>query len=191
MKKALISVALSALALGGLSGAQLAAAAGPGPAYLNVTSFTAEAENAKADLSVTTGGDIPRQADAFIRSKLGVGFAWVNPNSNTVFAMTIHPTLGIDSTQNPTGWHAHVVTLEGGATGPNDLCIKSVDSAPRVGISMRDNNLDVHVRQSDLPFESQTIQAAAGFIINADAGCASGLAVELVTSSASSGQAKD
>lgn len=186
MKKALISVALSALALGGISGVQLAAAAGPGPGYLNVTSFTAEAENAKAELSVTTGGDIPRHADAFIRSRLGVGFAWVNPNSNTVFAMTIHPTLGVDSKQNPHGWHAHVVTLQGGATAPNDLCIKSVDSAPRVGISMDDNTLEVTVRRSDLPLALESIKAAVGFVIQSDTGCASGLAVELVTSSLTS-----
>jgi hypothetical protein len=182
MKKALISIALSALALGGFSGAQFAAAAGPGPAYLNVSSFTAEAENANmAEFSVTTRGDIPWLADAFIRSKLGVGFAWVNPASSTVFAMTIHPTLGVDSRQNPQGWHAHVVTLQGGATAPNDLCIKSVDSAPRVGISLDDNTLEVRVHQSDLPFAPASVKAAAGFIIQADSGCGSGLAVELVT----------
>ncbi len=192
MKKALISVALSALALGGLSGVQFAAAAGPGPAYLNVMSFTAEAENAnRAELSVTTRGDIPWHADAFITSKLGVGFAWVDPNSSTVFAMTIHPTLGVDSTQNPQGWHAHVVTLQGGATAPNDLCIKSVDSAPRVGISMEDNTLEVRVHGSDLPWAPGRVKAAAGFIIQADTGCASGLAVELITSSTSADRSED
>jgi hypothetical protein len=186
MKKTLISVALSALALGGLSGVQFAAAAGAGPAYLNVASFAAEADNANvAELSVTTGGEIPWHADAFITSELGVGFAWVNPGSNTVFAMTIHPTLGVDSTQNPTGWHAHVVTLQGGATAPNDLCIKSVDSAPHVGISLDDSSLEVTVHRSDLPWAPGSAKAAAGFIIQADAGCASGLAVELVTSSSS------
>lgn len=190
MKRALISVALAALTLGG-SGV-LAAAAGRGPGYLNVTSFAAEAENVRtAELSVTTGGDIPRRADAFIRSKLGVGFAWVNPNSNTVFAMTIHPTLGVDSTQNPLGWHAHVVTLQGGATAPNDLCIKSVDSAPRVGISLDDNSLEVRVHRSDLPYAPGSVKAAVGFIIEADTGCASGLAVKLVTSSTSSGPSED
>jgi hypothetical protein len=192
MKKALISVALSALALGGLSGVSSAVAAGPGPAYLNVAAFTAEAENANiAELSITTGDDIPRRADSFIRSKLGVGFAWVNPTSNTVFAITIHPTLGVDSTQNPTGWHAHVVTLQGGVTAPNDLCVKSVDSAPHVGISMGDNTLEVTVHRSDLPWVPGSIKAAAGFIINSDAGCASGLAVELVTSSPSSSLSED
>ena len=189
MKKTLISVALSALALGGLSAVSSAIAAGPGPAYLNVASFSAEAENGNvAELSVSTGGDVPRHADAFITSKLGVGFAWVNPSSNTVFAMTIHPTLGVDSTQNPLGWHAHVVSLQGGATSPNDLCIKSVDSAPHVGISMDDNELEVTVHRSDLPWAPGTVKAAAGFIIQADRGCASGLAVELVRSSTSFGR---
>ncbi len=183
MKKALISVALAALALGGLSGVQ-AVGAGPGPAYLNVASFAAHAENAEtAELSVTTGGDIPRHANAFIRSMLGVGFAWVDPNSSTVFVVTTHPTLGVDSRQNPHGWHAHVVTVQGGATAPNDLCIKSVDSAPPVGISMEDNTLEVQVRRSGLPFAPESIKAAVGFIIRADTGCVSGLAVELVTSS--------
>jgi hypothetical protein len=192
MKRTLVSIALSALALGGLAGVTPALAAGPGPAYLNVGSFSAEAENSNiAELSVATRGDIPGRADAFIRSKLGVGFAWVNPNSNTVFAMTIHPTLGVDSTQNPTGWHAHVVTLQGGATSPNDLCIKSVDLAPHVGISLDDNKLEVVVHRSDLPWAPASVKAAAGFIIAADSGCGSRLAVELVTSSSSSGGSED
>jgi hypothetical protein len=192
MKKALISFALSALALGGLSGVQFAAAAGPGPAYLNVSSFTAEAENANmAELSVTTRGDIPRHADGFIRSKLGVGFAWVNPASSTVFAITIHPTLGVDSTQNPHGWHAHVVTLQGGATAPNDLCIKSVDSAPHVGLSLDDNTFEVTVHRSDLAWVPNSVKAAVGFIIQADSGCGSALAVELITSSPFSGRSGD
>jgi hypothetical protein len=192
MKRRLISIVLSALALGGISGAQSAVAAGPGEAYLNVASFAARAENARsAEFVVRTKSDIPRHADAFIRSVLGVGFAWVNPASNTVFVMTIHPTLGVDSKQNPHGWHAHVVTLEGGATAPNDLCIKSVDSAPRVGITMDDNTLAVAVRRSVLPWAPDSVKGAAGFIINADTGCASGLAVELVASSASAGPSAD
>lgn len=89
----------------------------------------------------------------------------------------------VDSRQNPHGWHAQAVTLEGGATAPNDFCIKSVNSAPPVAISIGDNTMEVNVKLNALPVSPENVRAAVGFIIEADSACATGLAVQLVTSS--------
>src|SRR5439155_13870308 len=123
-----------------------------GPAYLSVTSWKAASKNKNTvALSVTTKAPIPRHPDAFIRSNPVVGFAWVDAQTNKAFVATIHPVLGRDSRQNPRAWHAHTVTLTGGATGPNDFCLGSISSSPTVGLSIRGATMRLNARASTLP----------------------------------------
>ena len=94
--------------------------------------------------------------------------------------VTIHPLIGRDSHQNPDAWHAHTVTVSGGATPPNDFCLVSIDSTPTAGIQIHGNTMDVNVRMSALPEAPSAFNAAAGFTLEQDPACASGLAVRLV-----------
>ncbi len=176
MKKLVVAGGL-ALAMLGAPGVQAAVA---GPAYLAVSSFTATLQNPNlAKLSVTTGGNIPIRADDFINSNLVVGLAWADLSTGKVFVAAIHPLLGRDSRQNPAGWHAHTATLTGGATAPHDFCVRSIDSAPTAGITIEASRMTVNVAASDLPESPDRFNAAAGFTIQKDSACASGLAVQL------------
>lgn len=171
--------------VGGLAAASLGAvavlAAGPGPDYLEVASWSAGSQNDNAArLSVTTGGEIPRRPDAFIGSNPVGGLAWADLDAGKVFATTIHPVLGRDSHQSPDGWHAHTATLAGGATPPNDFCVASIDSTPTAGIQIQDDTMTVNVRADELPVAASAFDAAVGFTIQPDAACPSGLAVRTV-----------
>jgi hypothetical protein len=180
MKKRLL-LATAGAVLVALIGMGAVMAAAPGPEYLDVDSFSAVSQNHNAArLSVTTGGDIPRKPDAFINSKLVVGLAWADLDTGKVFATTIHPVLGRDSRQNPDSWHAHTATVSGGATPPNDFCVVSIDSAPTAGIQIHGNTMKVNVQDWKLPVAPEDFDAAAGFTLEADSACASGLAVRLV-----------
>jgi hypothetical protein len=176
MKKLAVAAGL-ALAVLGAPGAQ---AAVTGPAYLAVSSFTATLQNPNlAKLSVTTRGKIPIRADDFINSNPIVGLAWADLSSGKVFVATIHPVIGRDSLQNPAGWHAHTASLSGGATAPHDFCVASIDSTPTAGIAIEANTMAVNVAASDLPEPPSWFNAAAGFTVQKDSACASGLAVQL------------
>lgn len=162
-------------------GAVAVLAAGTGPGYLQVASWSAGSQNDNAArLSVTTRGDIARQADAFIGSNAVVGLAWVDLATAKVLVTTIHPVLGRDSHQNPDGWHAHTATLAGGATAPNDFCVASIDSTPTAGIRIHGDTMTVNVRADELPVAASAFDAAVGFTIQPDAACASGLAVRTI-----------
>lgn len=157
-------------------------AAAPGPEYLDVDSWTAESQNANAArLSATTGGDIPKKPDAFIQSHLVVGIAWADLQTGKAFVTTIHPVIGRDSRQRPDSWHAHTVTLRGGATAPNDFCLVSIDSTPTAGIPIQGNVMRVNVQQWKMPVPLEAIDASAGFTVEPDAACApTALGVRLV-----------
>jgi len=160
----------------------LAPASTSGPGYLSVVSFSATSKNPNAArLKVTTKALLPRHPDAFIRSNPVVGLAWVDLATNQAFVVTIHPVLGRDSHQNPRGWHAHTVTLSGGATSPNDFCLASINSSPTAGISIYGNTMRVNVRKSKLPVAPQAFDIATGFTVQHDTACASGLAVRAST----------
>lgn len=153
----------------------------PGPSYLGVSSFSAEAvgEN-RAMLSANVAGDIPHRADAFIGNTANkvVGLAWADVHSGQAFVATIHPVIGRDSRQNPDAWHAHTVTLAGGATAPNDFCLAAITSTPTAGIQIHGSAMRISVAAGDLPFAVADIDAAVGFTVHPDAGCAAtGLAV--------------
>jgi len=164
-----------------LVGSSAGNASAPGPGYLNVRSFSALAQNDRtAKLSATTDDAIPRRADSFIHSHLIVGIAWADVNTGKVFVVTIHPLIGRDSHQNPDAWHAHTATVTGGATPPNDFCLVSIDSTPTAGIQIHGNTMEVNVRLSASPEPPSSFNAAAGFTVEQDPACPSGLAVRLV-----------
>ena len=174
-----------AAVVGGLAVASVGAvavlAAGPGPSYLQVESWSAGLQNENAArLSVTTRGEIPRRGDAFIGSNPVVGLAWADLNTGKVLVTTVHPVLGRDSHQSPDGWHAHTATLAGSATAPNDFCVVSIDSTPTAGIQIQDNTMTVNVRSDELPVAASAFDAAVGFTIQPDSACASGLAVQTI-----------
>jgi len=173
-----IFILLSLVALS--AGLNVAVASAPGPSYLAVSSFTAALQNDNSvRLSVTTGADIPRHPDTFINSNPVVGLAWADLDTGKVFVVTIHPVLGRDSHQKPDGWHAHNATLSGGATSPNDFCVASIDASPPAGISLHGDTMSVNVQASKLPVDPEDFDAAVGFTIQPDGGCASGLAVRI------------
>jgi len=179
---------IGAAALGGICAAValmavgLAFAATPGPDYLDVTTWTAAAQNkSTAQLSATTKSSIPRRPDLFIRSNPVVGLAWVDSQTSKAFVVTIHPVLGRDSHQNPRAWHAHTVTLAGGATSPNDFCLVAITSTPTAGISIHGATMQTNVRRSALPVSPAAFDAAVGFTLQTDGACASGLGVRVST----------
>ena len=173
----LAALAVAAVALGVVT----VHAAGPGPAYLHVSSFRADLENGNsAKLTVTTGVRIPRQPDSFINANPVVGFAWVDLDTGKVFVAVIHPVLGRDSHQDPESWHAHTASLAGGASAPNDFCVASIDSTPTAGIEIHRDTMNVNVRSDQLPFPTDAVDAAVGFTIQPDAACSSGLAVRTI-----------
>ncbi len=182
MNKSIILTILAALTMTtSLVGAQFVTGSVPGPAYLAVSSFSAVSQDGNlAKLSVTTGGDIPKQPDDFINSNIVVGIAWADLDTGKVFVTTIHPVLGRDSNQNPDAWHAHTATLSGEkVTKPHDFCIASIDSTPTAGISIQGNTMNVNVDKSSLPVPPEAFDAAVGFTIQLDGKCASGLAVQI------------
>jgi hypothetical protein len=155
-------------------------ASGSTPAYLHVSSFTAGlAATNLAQLSVDTGGSIPRQPDSFISNNPVVGFAWADLDSGKVFVVVIHPVIGRDSHQNPDSWHAHTATLAGGSSSANNFCVASIDSTPTAGIQIRGSHMVVNVRADALPVVPSAFDAAVGFTIQADSACPSGLAVRI------------
>ena len=99
-----------------LAAVGVAIASAPGPDYLDVMSWTKSVKGSPtARLTATTKAPIPRHPDSFIRSNPVVGIAWVDLQTSKAFVATIHPAIGRDSNQNPRAWHAHTVTLAGGA----------------------------------------------------------------------------
>ena len=180
MKKSLTIAAALALATVAV-GAATVLAAGSGPSYLQVGSWTGALQNDNlAKLTVTTAGAIPRGSDAFIGSNPVVGLAWADLDTGKVFVATIHPVIGRDSHQNPDSWHGHTATLTGGATPPNDFCVVSIDSTPTAGIQIHDDTMAIDVRAGQLPVAPSAFDAAVGFTIQPDSACASALAVRTV-----------
>jgi hypothetical protein len=174
--------AIAATALLSVIAAGIAVASTPGPAYLSVSSWKAVSKSkGTAVLSVTTKAPIPVHPNAFIRSNPVVGFAWVDTQTNTAFVATIHPAIGRDSKQNPRAWHAHTVTLTGGATSPDDYCLAGINSSPTVGLSIHGATMKVNVRSSVLPVPPAAFDTAVGFTAQHDVPCASGLGVRVST----------
>ena len=181
MRRTSAAVAVTALgAVAILVG--LAPASTSGPDYLSVVSSSAKAKQKnQARLAVTTKASIPRHPDAFIKSNPVVGLGWVDVATGKGFVVTIHPVIGRDSHQNPRAWHAHRVTLSGGATAPNDFCLASIDASPTAGISIHGRTMRVNVRTSKLPVAPSAFDVTTGFTVQHDTACTSGLAVRVST----------
>jgi hypothetical protein len=175
----LLFAGVAVAALVGGAGAVLGTGSGPG--YTHIDTWSASLRNGNvAQLRATTDGRIPRQPDAYINGNPVVGIAWVDLATAKVVVATIHPVIGRDSHQNPGSWHAHTATLAGGATAPNDFCVASIDTAPTAGIAITGSTITLSIRADRLPVAPAAIDAAVGFTIQADAACASGLAVRVV-----------
>ena len=160
----------------------LALASLPGPDYLEVGSWKATAKNGQtATLSAVTRAAVPRRPDTFIGSNPVVGFAWADLQTSKAFVLTIHPVIGRDSHQNPSGWHAHTVTLAGGATAPNDFCLAGINSSPTAGIAIQGATIKANVRLSVLPVAPSAFDTAVGFTVQTDNACASKLGVRVST----------
>ena len=179
-----IGLAVASLTLTGV-----VMAAQPGPGYLAVQSFSAEARNAnQVRLSATAQADIPTRADPFIAGNVIVGIAWADLGTGTALVATIHPMLGRDSHQRKDGWHLHTVQLGGGATAPNDFCLVAVLTTPNAGIQLHGSTIKINLGASELPMAggaviaAADIDAAVGFTVHGgDAGCATGLGVRIRT----------
>ena len=183
--------AFRALALGlaaNLAIAAVAVAATNGPGYLEIEAWSATAQGTNGvRLSATTDGTIPKQPDEFIGGNAIVGIAWVDGATLTAVVATIHPVFGRDSHQRPDSWHVHTVRLSGG-TSDSDLCLAAVTSTPTAGIAIQGSTLSVNLDRSSMPnigegdrLDPGAIDLATGFIVQGDAGCASGFGVETLT----------
>jgi hypothetical protein len=175
------------LAAASLVFASIVTAAEPGPDYLAVQSFSAEASNAnKVRLSATAQADIPTHADSFIDGNAIVGIAWADLDSGTAVVATVHPSFGRDSHQRKDGWHLHTVQLGAGTTA-NEFCLVEVLTTPTAGIQLHGSTIDVNLHASDLPMAGGTqiavtdLDGAVGFTVHGDAGCATGFGVRVRT----------
>jgi len=152
--------------------------------YMKGATGTEISQNANlAKFSVSVDGAIPTTPDAFIHGNIAVGYAWADVSTGKVLVVVIHPTF-VDSKQEPSGWHVHTATVSGGASSPNDFCVASVDSAPTAGIDIEGNTMSVNILQSKLPAGEtpSSLSAVVGFTLQSDGACASGLAVQIQTS---------
>lgn len=176
--------AIGALAAN-LALAAVVAGSQAGPGYLAVGDWSADAQGPNlVELTATTNGAIPKRPDSFIGSNAIVGIAWLDVGTLKALVATIHPVIGRDSNQRPDSWHLHTVTLTAaGATAPNDVCLVSVDSTPTGGIRLQGSTLSANLLASSLPASvgADDIDAAVGFTVHGDAGCASGLGVRVRT----------
>ena len=180
------SIAVAVLLLGAVG---MTMAFQPGPAYLAVQSFTADAQGPNAvKLSASTNADIPKLTDAFIAAQLIVGVAWADLDSGTAVVATIHPMLGRDSHQRPDAWHVHTVQLTGGATAPNDFCLVAVSSTPNAGIQIQGSTLSLILSRWEMPIVDEApltaddIDGSVGFTVHTgDTGCVTGLGVRVRT----------
>jgi len=152
--------------------------AGAHPAWITPTEFSIEQKGNIAVLSVTTGADIPKKPDDFVNANVVAGFAWVDLDSGEIVVTTIHPNFGRDSHQNPDAWHVHTATLES-STGISDFCVVSINTTPEAGISTIKNTQTLRINVGDLAVDVSDLDAAVGFTINPEAGCSSGLGVQL------------
>ena len=160
--------------------AAVAAAVTNGPGYLEIEDWSADARGTNGvSLSVETDRTIPKQPDEFIGGQAIVGIAWVDAGTLSGVVATIHPVLGRDSHQRPGGWHLHTARLSGGTTD-SDLCLVAVTSTPTGGISIQGSTLSVNLDRSSMPagVGPEDVDLATGFIVQGDAGCASGFGVD-------------
>jgi len=152
---------------------------------IDSTSTADKNKNTKV-LSIDATDVIPHRT-----TELLAGFAWLYADGpNTAFAITIHnagdqngdtsepPNDVRDSTQNPDGWHAHNVVLADG-TADSTFCVAEIVDAPTAGIAIKQDKIDVNVKNSALTGNLST--NAAAFTIIVDGACPATLGTEATT----------
>ena len=152
------------------------------PDYTGLDGATASARGGTLHLSVDASADLPRFPDDYLRSVAVFGHAWVDFQTQRGIVAVIHPVIGLDSRQNPDGWHTHPVQLATGTkpAGASDFCIESI-GASQGGISIQGDELRVHMAGRWAGIPADQLDVAASFIVVPDAGCAvTGLGVSLL-----------
>jgi hypothetical protein len=168
--------------------AALVAGSQPGPDYLAVEAWSADAQGTNGvRLTATTDDSIPKQPDAYIGGVKIVGIAWADLATGKALVATIHPVAGRDSYQRPDSWHPHTVSLTSG-TGASDFCVVSIDSTPTAGINIQGSTISLNLDRSSMPsigggerLDPSAIDVATGFFVQDDGACGSGLGVVLLT----------
>ena len=147
------------------------------PSYTDLDAATARGTQGSLHLWVNAGGGVPRHADAFIRSVPVFGYAWVDLATGSGVVAVIHPLIGRDSRQNPTGWHTHPVQLSTGAAF--DFCIVSLGTT-QGGIGIQDDLLRLNIALEQAGISAEVLDVAAAFVVQPDGGCAAtGLGVDV------------
>ncbi len=144
------------------------------PAYTELDAASADGSGGALRLSVDAQGNIPRFPDAYTQSVAVFGYAWLRADLTGVVAV-IHPAIGADSRQNPAAWHTHPVQLTTG-TASSDLCVASIGTS-QGGIAIQGDALKLNISENLAGVSADDLVLAAAFIVQGDAGCASGLGV--------------
>ena len=152
------------------------------PDYTSLDGASARGTNGSLHLAVDAGGEIPRFPDSFIRSVAVFGYAWVDLATGAGVVAVIHPVIGRDSRQNPNGWHTHTVRLAAGTTS-SSFCIASLGTS-QGGISIVGDALNLAMAARQAGTSASALDVAASFIVQADAGCTSGLGVQVLDTAA-------
>ncbi|MGH7631102.1 MAG: hypothetical protein ACREOF_17300 [Gemmatimonadales bacterium] len=157
----------------------------PGISYTGLDASAADGTNGSLHLQVDASGEIPRFADQFISSVAVFGYAWADLDTGNGIVAVIHPTIGRDSRQNPDGWHTHPVQLGAGTkpSGSSDFCIVAIRRS-QGGISIHEDVLRLNMAERWAGLPAGSLDVAASFIVQADAGCASGLGVAVIDTAA-------
>ena len=138
--------------------------------WQGINSDSVVAKNSKTTiLTINATDTIPQ------KTKELVGFAWlyVETSSNSAIAITQHqvnpgtaPKNAVrDSTQNPDGWHPHNVNL-GPGTINSTFCVTDIVDAPNAGIGIKDDVVEVQVRNSILTGDLSTASAVFDIIVD-------------------------
>jgi hypothetical protein len=136
-------------------------------------------------LQIDASGPISRFPDQFIGSVAVFGYAWVDLDTGKGIVSVIHPAIGRDSRQNPHGWHTHPVQLGAGTkpAGDSDFCIVSIGRS-QGGINIHADVLRLQMAEHWAAISASSLDVAASFIVQADAGCTSGLGVAVIDTAA-------
>jgi hypothetical protein len=131
-------------------------------------------------LESDVAGQVPRLADTYIGGVAVFGFAWADLGTGRAIVAVIHPAIGRDSNQNPDAWHTHPVQLAAGA-GASNFCIVSIGTS-QAGIAITRDRIRVHIAENQAGLSASSLDVAAAFIVQGEAGCAAtGLGVKVLS----------
>lgn len=150
------------------------------PGYTDVLKFKVRPNYSEGTIAyyVATGGEIPKQADEYIKSQLVYGYAWLKkPTSPTIdtattrplikaVVATIHPSFTDSRFSSGERWHAHTATLQ--EVPHVGLCLASIGS-PAFKLAIDGNNLVEVLKKSHRTINSA--DAATSFVLVPNRGC--------------------